>query len=112
MFNFLRISKYTDELFKKFVEKELNLNDQLAAIRSILANERTFLAYQRTALATLVAGASIVQFFEIIIFIVLGWILIAASFITFFIGVIRYRRTRRNILQLEKDFVRRNETID
>lgn len=106
MLKFLRLSLLTDDLFKKFVEKELNLNDQLAAIRSILASERTFLAYQRTALATLVAGITLLQFFDLFWFQLVGVVLIPISIITVTIGFIRYRKTRRYIFQLEKDFVR------
>ncbi|MGB9771784.1 MAG: DUF202 domain-containing protein [Candidatus Kapaibacteriota bacterium] len=106
MLKFFRLSLLTDDLFKKFVEKELNLNDQLAAIRSILASERTFLAYQRTALATLAAGLTLLQFFQNIWFQLVGWALIPIAIITVSIGFVRYRKTRRYIFQLEKDFVR------
>ncbi|MFN3781283.1 MAG: DUF202 domain-containing protein [Candidatus Kapaibacteriota bacterium] len=106
MLRFFRLSLLTDDLFKRFVEKELNLNDQLAAIRSMLANERTFLAYQRTALATFVAGLTILQFFSTFWFQLIGFLLIPISILTISIGFVRYRKTRRFIFQLEKDFVR------
>lgn len=106
MLKFFRLSLLTDDLFKKFVEKELNLNDQLAAIRSILASERTFLAYQRTALATLAAGLTLVQFFQNFLFQLIGWFLVPVAIMTVTIGFIRYRKTRRYVFQLEKDFVK------
>lgn len=106
MLRFFRLSLLTDDLFKRFVEKELNLNDQLAAIRSILANERTFLAYQRTALATFVAGLTILQFFLNFWFQFIGFLLIPIAIFTIALGFVRYRKTRRYIFQLEKDFVR------
>jgi putative membrane protein len=106
MLKFLRLSLLTDDLFKRFVEKELNLNDQLAAIRSILASERTFLAYQRTALATLAAGFTLIQFFQSTEMIVVGWLLIPIAVFTLTIGFVRYRKTRKYIFQLEKDFVK------
>ncbi|MEJ5286770.1 MAG: DUF202 domain-containing protein [Bacteroidota bacterium] len=106
MLKFFRLSLLTDDLFKRFVEKELNLNDQLAAIRSILASERTFLAYQRTSLATLAAGLTLVQFFQNFWFQLVGWLLVPAAIFTLTIGFVRYRKTRRYIFQLEKDFVR------
>lgn len=105
MLKFFRLSLLTDDLFKRFVEKELNLNDQLAAIRSILASERTFLAYQRTSLATLAAGLTLLQFFENFWFQLVGWLLIPVAIFTIGIGFIRYRKTRRYIFKLEKDFV-------
>ncbi len=106
MLKFLRLSLLTDDLFKRFVEKELNLNDQLAAIRSILASERTFLAYQRTALATLAAGFTLIQFFQSLEMIVVGWLLIPVAVFTLTIGFVRYRKTRKYIFQLEKDFIK------
>jgi len=106
MIKFFRLTLLTEDLFKKFIEKELNLNDQLAAIRSILASERTFLAYQRTALATLAAGLTLVQFFQNILFQIIGWLLVPIAILTVTIGFIRYRKTRRYIFQLEKDFAK------
>lgn len=109
MFKFLKLSLLTDDLFKKFIEKELNLNDQLAAIRSILASERTFLAYQRTALATLAAGLTLIQFFNAGWIQIVGYWLIPVSILTITIGFIRYRKTRKYIFQIEKDFVNHNK---
>lgn len=106
MFKFLKLSLLTDDLFKRFVEKELNLNDQLAAIRSILASERTFLAYQRTALATIAAGFTLVQFFQVYWIQLVGYLLIPIAIITITFGFIRYRKTRKYIFQIEKDFVK------
>jgi putative membrane protein len=106
MIKFFRLSLLTDDLFKRFVEKELNLNDQLAAIRSILASERTFLAYQRTALATFAAGLTLLQFFNSFWFQIIGWLLIPIAIFTISIGFVRYRKTRRYIFKLEKDFVK------
>lgn len=106
MLKFFRLSLLTDDLFKRFVEKELNLNDQLAAIRSILASERTFLAYQRTALATLAAGFTLIQFFQGVEMLIIGWLLIPVAIFTLAIGFVRYRKTRKYIFKLEKDFVR------
>ncbi len=108
MLKFLRLSLLTDDLFKRFVEKELNLNDQLAAIRSILASERTFLAYQRTALATLAAGFTLIQFFQNFWIEIVGWVLVPIAIFTLTFGFIRYRKTRKYIFQLEKDFARHN----
>jgi putative membrane protein len=88
-------------LYKKFVDRSLDLGDQLAAVRSILANERTFLAYQRTALALVVAGFSFIKFFDFFWIKIVGWIFIPASIISFTIGVLRYIRMRDLILGLE-----------
>lgn len=44
--------------------EDLILRDRLAADRTVLANERTFLAYLRTAFAFAVGGASLVHFVD------------------------------------------------
>ena len=88
-------------LYKRFIEKELPLNDQLAAARSILANERTFLSYQRTALTLAVAGFSFVKFFDSDLIIYVGWFFIPASVITVIIGILRYVKMRDLIRNLE-----------
>ena len=49
-----------------------NIRDQLAADRTILANERTLLAYLRVALTLFVAGVSFIKFFESRILMILG----------------------------------------
>ena len=90
-------------LYKRFIEKELPLNDQLAAARSILANERTFLSYQRTALTLAVAGFSFVKFFESDLIVYIGWFFIPASITTVIIGILRYVKMRDLIRNLEID---------
>ncbi|MFC2130461.1 DUF202 domain-containing protein [Bacteroidota bacterium] len=88
-------------LYQKFIEKALPLNDQLAAARSILANERTFLSYQRTAITLFIAGASFVKFFEHPWLNVIGWIFIPASVLMFFLGIFRYAKMRDLIRNIE-----------
>ncbi|MGQ9819385.1 MAG: DUF202 domain-containing protein [Candidatus Kapaibacteriales bacterium] len=109
MLKFLNFSLLTDDFFKRFVEKELNLNDQLAAIRSILASERTLLAYQRTALTTLVAGFTLVKFFQVYWIQLVGYLLIPISIITITLGFVRYRKTRKYIFQIGKDFAKQTK---
>jgi putative membrane protein len=94
---------FQKNLYKKFIEKDLPLGDQLAAARSILANERTFLSYQRTAITLFVTGISFVQFFDIEWITFIGWIFIPASFTTMLLGVLRYVRMRDLIRNLEHE---------
>jgi putative membrane protein len=75
----------------------LPLTDRLALERNRLANERTLLAYIRTFLSFVVAGVSLIQFFEVRVFIVLGFILIPSGFLILLSGVYRYIRVRKRL---------------
>ena len=90
----------------KGVEDQLILRDHLAADRTILANERTFLAYIRTALTLFVAGLSFVhlkQFFTSYIVEVIGVIFILLGIITFFVGLVRYKRMQALIRKIKTE---------
>ncbi|MDO9631382.1 MAG: DUF202 domain-containing protein [Humidesulfovibrio sp.] len=88
-------------LHQRFINSQLNLTEHLAAARSILANERTFLAYQRTALTELAVAATFIHFFDHPALTVIGWILVPASVLTIAIGLHRFRRMHRLIHLLE-----------
>lgn len=94
---------FQKDLYKKFIERDLPLNDQLAAARSILANERTYLSYQRTAITLFVAGLSFVKFFDTTWIIFIGWIFMPVALVTIFLGTLRYIRMRDLIRNIEHD---------
>ena len=75
----------------------LPLTDQLAIGRNKLANERTLLAYIRTFLSFAVAGASLIQFFDVRFFIVLGYFFMPFGAIILIIGFMRYIKTRTQL---------------
>ncbi len=77
------------------------ITDHLAAVRSVLANERTFLAYQRTAVTTFAAGATFIKFFDHPALEVVGWLLLPCSALTAWLGMVRYRRMRQRIQRVE-----------
>jgi len=83
------------------VEKELILRDHLAAGRTDLANERTLLAYVRTALALFAAGVTLVHFFESVWLDIVGWTFVPIGVGTFIIGAIRYKTMRDRIKQMQ-----------
>src|SRR3989338_797353 len=60
----------------------MNLADELAVQRTTLANERTWLAYLRTALTLFVAGVTFVQFFSSRIIQLIGWGFIPLGMVT------------------------------
>ncbi len=78
-------------------EKKLLLQDHLSIQRTMLANERTFLAYFRTAIIFLGSGLSIykLHFFSEIKW--LGLALIILSPFVFLLGLFRFFQVRRNI---------------
>lgn len=86
------------------LEDQLILRDHLAADRTILANERTFLAYIRTALTLFVAGLSFVhlKIFDSHIVEVIGVAFILLGIVTFFIGLVRYRRMQALIYRIKQ----------
>jgi len=85
-----------------YISSRLNLTEHLAAARSILANERTFLAYQRTALTELAVAATFIRFFDHPALTVVGWALVPASLVTIALGMVRYKRMRKLIHLLER----------
>lgn len=65
----------------------------LDALRTSLANERTLLAYIRTALAMFVFGMGAIKFFTDVLFIVyLGWIFIICGILLSLWGAYQFRR--------------------
>ena len=62
-------------------------------LRTNLANERTLLAYVRTALAIAVSGMAAIKFFpESPLVVSLGWLAVAASIILLAWGIVHIRK--------------------
>lgn len=87
--------------YSGYSKKDLILRDVLAVDRTILSNERNLLAYIRTALAVLVAGVTLIHFFEGFILQVTGWVLIPVGVSTMAIGFRRYRKVKQTIEQFK-----------
>ena len=79
----------------------LPLSDRLAISRTDLANERTLLAYVRTALAIAAGGIGLVQIFTSPTIVALGWALIPAGVLLLIVGVVRFQRARRALRDVE-----------
>ncbi len=84
--------------------RDVFLRDQLAAKRTILANERTYLAYIRTSLTLFVAGVSFIKFFGHIIYQITGWLLIPLAILTLLKGIASYTKMKRVIDEEETRF--------
>ena len=85
---------------------QLILRDRLAADRTILSNERTFLAYIRTALTLFIAGLSFVHFEILGSPIVDGTIcatFVVLSIATFLVGLVRYKRMQALIREIKHE---------
>ncbi len=83
--------------------EQMIIRDHLAADRTEQANERTFLAYIRTALAFGAGGIGLIKLFEESIPItVTGWLLLSLCFIVLVFGIVRFIQFRRTISTLVK----------
>lgn len=80
-----------DSPYKNIKGNALSTTDLLAVGRNKLANERTLLAYIRTFLSFIVAGVSLIQFFNVATFILLGYAFIPVGFLILIVGIIRFR---------------------
>jgi putative membrane protein len=71
--------------------------NQLDLIRTVLANERTFLAYLRSGLALAVTGFSAIHLIEGAIATVFGVVMVCTAFACLAFGTRRVRQVRRAI---------------
>lgn len=78
-------------------EDGLITRDHLAIARTKLANERTFLAYFRTAVIFMASGFSIVQLKVLTEIYWVGIVLIILSPFVFLMGLLRMLRVKKKI---------------
>jgi putative membrane protein len=81
----------------QLTEEDFILHNHLDAARTILANERTFLAYVRTALTLFVVGASLIKFCDGVGIDVVGGMFIPLGILTLLLGLLKYRKMNRLI---------------
>ncbi|TVQ55417.1 MAG: DUF202 domain-containing protein [Phycisphaerales bacterium] len=82
------------------IDHDQPVRDQLAIDRTILSNERTMLAYLRTALTLLIVSFALIRFVDDVVFITLGVLLIPVSLAIGWIGRSRYQRRKAMIQRL------------
>jgi putative membrane protein len=90
------------KIHSKYHKGEMTLRDYLAAHRTILANDRTWLSYVRTALTLFVAGVSFIKFFDSPILFITGWAFVPISIIIIIIGLWKHHKRWKMIQALEK----------
>ena len=76
------------------------MRDQLAAIRTSLANERTVLAYMRTGLALFIGAATARELVEDPTLRTIGTIFAVLGLVTLAFGVWRFFAVRRQVNEL------------
>jgi putative membrane protein len=76
--------------------------EQLSLDRTALSNERTFLSYIRTALAVFLTGATLIKFYNSLVLTIVGWGMLGAGLFIFGVGLLRYRRIKRRLIQINQ----------
>jgi putative membrane protein len=89
-------------IYERFNESEMILRDHLAADRTSLANQNTFLAYTRTALALFAGGVTFIHFFKTPLLEIVGWVFLPIGLVTFWLGFYRYNRLRIELRKLRR----------
>jgi putative membrane protein len=84
----------------QLTEEDFILHNHLDAARTVLANERTFLAYVRTALTLFVVGASLIKFCDSVGTDVVGGTFIPLGLLTLLLGLLKYRKMNRLIREV------------
>ena len=88
--------KRVAQAYASFNPNELTIRDLLALDRTVLANERTFLSYVRTAVVFGGSGITILKLFpDQPILIPPAYAFIFITPVVFFLGYKRYMRTRK-----------------
>ena len=97
--------KYAIKQDLKIKEKvNLEIRDQLAIERTKFANERTFLAYIRTAMTLVLGGFSLTQFFENDIYKLIGVLFIPLGVLAGFYGFRRFLKKKKAIAENEQTY--------
>jgi putative membrane protein len=71
--------------------------DFLAIERTIMANERTFLAYCRTAFALIIAGLTFLEFIKTKTLMVVGMVFVPLGCCVFIFGIYRFMKKKKAI---------------
>ena len=82
--------------YDNFSAHEFILRDWLALDRTVLANERTFLAYGRTSLGLFLAGVTLIKVFKSDLAIGTGWAFVVTAVAVFIYGFRRFRKMHRH----------------
>ena len=85
------------------MEGNLRPATQLAIARTVLANERSLLAFTRTALGCFLGGAGLFKFFGHPLYEIVGIILMIISAVVTFVGIRKYRTIKKLISDIDPE---------
>lgn len=88
--------------YEELDTKDLILRDHLAIDRTELSNENTLLAYIRTSLTILIAGVSLLKFFDLFILDITGWVFVVAGIAVFVFGLYRFKVTESDMRKIRE----------
>ncbi|NBT90996.1 MAG: DUF202 domain-containing protein [Verrucomicrobia bacterium] len=86
--------------YERFLKEELILRDELAIDRTLLANERTLMAYIRLSITMVIAGVSIIHFAMEKWFETIGFLCVPIGIAAGILGWIRYQRMDLEIREI------------
>ena len=78
-------------------DEKIILRDFLALQRTKLANERTFLSYNKFSLYLITAGIALIRIENLRPFRILGYLALGASVVVFVVGLIRFLSLRKQL---------------
>ena len=85
------------------MENKLRPAIELAIARTVLANERSLLAFVRTALGCFLGGAGLFKFFGHPLYEIVGIMLMSISAAVLFIGIRKYRTIKKLIADIDPE---------
>src|SRR3989344_2635689 len=88
-----------NDSLKDISTKKFTVRDILAINRTVLANERTFLAYLRTSATFLLAGISLLKFFDSLATQIAGFMFLFGSAFVGIYGIVKYDSMKQLLIE-------------
>lgn len=85
------------------MEDRFQATGELAVARTVLANERSLLAFARTALGCFLGGAGLFKFFGHPVYEIVGIALMIISAALLFVGIRKYRTIKKLISDIDPE---------
>ena len=87
---------------EKNINKDLILRERLALERTEMANDRTLLAFFRTALYLFIAGITINSFLRLKYGLLLEIVFVILSLAVLIFGIVKYKQQKKRLIGNEK----------